>query len=88
MQRSHKATAIKKAIRRLQNKTEVTEKMRLPYRVLESGCCGMVVPFGSEKDGYEVSIARGKRVLPAGCGIYANHRRRIQLQRTDRANHT
>lgn len=34
-----------------------------PYRLLDSGCCGMAGPFGFERDKYELSVQLAERVL-------------------------
>ena len=52
-----------KAIMRLKDEEAIMAKMKLNYRLLDSGCCGMAGAFGYEKEKYEVSMACGERVL-------------------------
>lgn len=52
-----------KAIMRMATDKSVMDKMKIEYRLLESGCCGMAGAFGYEKEKYSVSIACGERVL-------------------------
>jgi Fe-S oxidoreductase len=41
----------------------VLDRLRIDYRVLDSGCCGMAGPFGFQEDHFEVAQACGERVL-------------------------
>ncbi|RZI45010.1 FAD-binding oxidoreductase [Herbaspirillum sp. HC18] len=41
----------------------VMKKLRLDFRMLDSGCCGMAGSFGFDKDKIDVSMACGERVL-------------------------
>jgi len=52
-----------KAIMRMQSEKKVLDDMRLDYKELASGCCGMAGSFGYEKEKYDVSIAVGERAL-------------------------
>ena len=43
---------------------ELFDKMKLDYRIVDSGCCGMAGSFGYEKGvHYEVSVKAGELVL-------------------------
>lgn len=54
----HKALLDRSASRHL------FDALRLDYRILDSGCCGMAGAFGFERgDHYDVSIKAGERVL-------------------------
>jgi hypothetical protein len=48
----------------MQSEEEVLKAMKLKYKLLDSGCCGMAGAFGFEPgDHYDVSIKCGERVL-------------------------
>ncbi|HLI93721.1 MAG TPA: FAD-linked oxidase C-terminal domain-containing protein, partial [Puia sp.] len=53
-----------KAIMKLDAEKELFDKMRLNYRIVDSGCCGMAGSFGYEKGAhYDVSVKVGELVL-------------------------
>ena len=52
-----------KAVLKTEKETELLDKLKLDYHVVDSGCCGMAGPFGFEKDKYEISVKAGERVL-------------------------
>jgi FAD/FMN-containing dehydrogenase/Fe-S oxidoreductase len=53
-----------KAIMKMESDTKVLDKMKLDYKMLDSGCCGMAGYFGYEAGKhYEVGLAAGERVL-------------------------
>ena len=80
-----------KAIMKMNDEEAVLKKLGLDYQLLDDGCCGMAGSFGFEREHYDVSIAVGElALLPAvraGAQGRADHRRRLQLHRTDRPDH-
>jgi FAD/FMN-containing dehydrogenase/Fe-S oxidoreductase len=53
-----------KSVMGMQSEEEVLKAMKLKYKLLDSGCCGMAGAFGFEPgDHYDVSIKCGERVL-------------------------
>ena len=52
-----------KSILGMQAELELLHRLGLDFQELDSGCCGMAGSFGFNKDGYDVSIACGERVL-------------------------
>jgi Fe-S oxidoreductase len=53
-----------KAIMRFDDEEAIMKRMKLNYRLLNSGCCGMAGSFGYEAgEKYEVSVACGERAL-------------------------
>jgi Fe-S oxidoreductase len=51
------------AVMGIRGEQKILSAVGLDYEVLDSGCCGMVGPFGFEKDHYELSLKIGERVL-------------------------
>lgn len=54
-----------KAIMKMESEQKLFQAMKLDFKVLDSGCCGMAGVFGyeREKGHYEVSVKAGERVL-------------------------
>jgi FAD/FMN-containing dehydrogenase/Fe-S oxidoreductase len=52
-----------KAVIKTDKETELLKKLKLDYRVVDSGCCGMAGPFGFEAKKYDISVKAGERVL-------------------------
>ena len=53
-----------KAIMKMDSDTKLLDDMKLEYKMLDSGCCGMAGYFGYEAGRhYEVGLAAGERVL-------------------------
>ncbi|HXD78143.1 MAG TPA: FAD-linked oxidase C-terminal domain-containing protein, partial [Puia sp.] len=53
-----------KAIMKMDAEKELFDKMKLNYKIVDSGCCGMAGSFGYEKGThYDVSVAAGELVL-------------------------
>jgi Fe-S oxidoreductase/FAD/FMN-containing dehydrogenase len=52
-----------KAIMGMDDEEEILKRMKLDYKLLDSGCCGMAGSFGFESDHYDISIKVGERVL-------------------------
>jgi FAD/FMN-containing dehydrogenase/Fe-S oxidoreductase len=42
---------------------ELLSKLKLDFKILDSGCCGMAGPFGFEKEKYDLSVKVADRVL-------------------------
>ena len=79
------------AVMKFDAEESVMKKIGLQFEHPDSGCCGMAGAFGFEEKNYEISMRIGDRVLlPKVRGAapgYADHRRRFQLPRADRASH-
>src|SRR5205807_1306398 len=55
-----------KSLLRFDAENYVMQNLGLDYGVLASGCCGMAVSFGFERDKYGISVEIGERkLLPA-----------------------
>lgn len=53
-----------KAIMKMAHEEKLLKKMKLDFKILDSGCCGLAGYFGYEKgQNYEISIKAGERVL-------------------------
>lgn len=52
-----------KAVLKTDAEKEILTRMKLDFRMVDSGCCGMAGPFGFEKSNYDVSVKAGERVL-------------------------
>jgi hypothetical protein len=52
-----------KAVLKTDSEKEILTRMKLDFRMVDSGCCGMAGPFGFEKSNYDVSVKAGERVL-------------------------
>jgi FAD/FMN-containing dehydrogenase/Fe-S oxidoreductase len=52
-----------KSVLKMDAEESVMKKLKLDFRVLDSGCCGMAGSFGFTKEKYDVSMACGERVL-------------------------
>ena len=51
------------AVMKMTAEEKVLKRMKLDYKLLDSGCCGMAGGFGFMKESYEVSMKAGERVL-------------------------
>jgi Fe-S oxidoreductase len=52
-----------KAVMKMDAETEMLDRMKLDYELLDSGCCGMAGSFGFERDHYDVSMKVGELIL-------------------------
>ena len=51
------------AIMKMTAEEKVLKRMKIDYKLLDSGCCGMAGGFGFMKESYDVSMKAGERVL-------------------------
>ncbi len=52
-----------KAIFSMNSEEKMLKRMKIDYKLLDSGCCGMAGAFGFEKEKYDISVKVGERVL-------------------------
>ena len=78
-----------KSLMKMTDEESVLQKMGIDWSAPAPGCCGMAGSFGFDEEKYGVSVAIGElELLPAVRRRGArqpDHRRRLQLPRTDRA---
>ena len=78
-----------KSLMKMTDEESVLRKMGIDWSAPAPGCCGMAGSFGFDEEKYDVSMAIGElELLPAvrqAAARQPDHRRRLQLPRTDRA---